>query len=225
VSTASAARRLPVRYLQRARAVMAAIAAALITFSADHSAAFGLSVFSGYAIATGLLLLMAAWAVYPKGRRGTSIGLGFVSIVAGMISGFPPIRTVTLFFALLIPWAVLMGVIELVDGVRTRREFAAGSQQRTEARDAMTVGILTLVLGLALLFVPGQYALQYYIAEAHRSFTLTGITIAVGIFGGYAAIVAVYLGIAAFSPRVEAPEQDAAASETPTTEPHPGGAR
>ncbi|KHK95804.1 hypothetical protein LK09_17345 [Microbacterium mangrovi] len=225
MSTAPAARLLPVRYLQLARAVAAAIAAALITFSTVHSAALGVSVFSGFAIVTGLLLLMGAWTVYPNGRRGTAVGLGVVSIVAGMIGGFPPIRTVTMFFALLIGWAILSGVIELVDGVRTRRDPDAGPQRRSEARDAIVVGILTLVLGFALLLVPGQYALQYYIAEAHRSFTLTGITIGVGIFGGYAAILAVYLAIAGFSPRADEPAPDAAASETPTTQPHPGGAR
>ena len=223
MSTASADRLLPVRYLQLARAVAAAIAAALITFTTLHSAALGVSVFSGYAIVTGLLLLMGAWTVYPKGRRGAAIGLGVVSIIAGMVGGFPPIRTVSLYFALLIPWAILTGLIELIDGIRTRRATEAGSQRRSEARDATAVGILTLVLGAALLLVPGQYALQYYIAEAHRSFTLTGITIAVGIFGGYAAILAVYLGIAAFSPRAAEPAPDAVASESPTSE--PGGAR
>ncbi len=60
---------------------------------------------------------------------------------------------------------------------------------------------MTIVLGIGLLFVPAGYALNYYIADAHQTFTLTGIAIGVGIFGGYAAIVAVYLGIAAFSPR------------------------
>ena len=54
---------------------------------------------------------------------------------------------------------------------------------------------------VALLLVPTQYALEYTIEEANATFTLTGIIIGVGIFGGYAAIVAVYLGIAGFSPR------------------------
>ncbi|MNL67086.1 hypothetical protein D3C87_1916440 [compost metagenome] len=64
------------------------------------------------------------------------------------------------------------------------------------------------------------YALDYTIEEAHATFTLTGITIGVGLFGGYAAIVAVYLGIAGFSPRpAEAADDvtaDAAASADPT---------
>ena len=49
--------------------------------------------------------------------------------------------------------------------------------------------------------MPTQYALRYTIDEANETFTLTGIIIGVGIFGAYAAIVAVYLAIAGFSPR------------------------
>ena len=48
--------------------------------------------------------------------------------------------------------------------------------------------------------MPSTYALRYSIAQA-GSFTLTGITLAVGIFGAYAAIVSVFLGIAGLSPR------------------------
>jgi hypothetical protein len=215
VSSAPAARTLQVRHVQIARAVVAAVAAAVITFSSDHSAALGLGVFGGFAIATALVLLAAARTVYPAGRRAAAVAVGALSIVAGVIALIPPLRSVGLFIVLVVVWGVATGVIETVDGWRARRAArssapAAGSLQRlSEARDAITVGVITVILGLALLLVPGQYALRYYIAEAHQSFTLTGITIAVGIFGGYAAIVAVYLGIAAFSPRRET---DAAAS-------------
>ena len=61
------------------------------------------------------------------------------------------------------------------------------------------------MFGLGLLLVPTQYALRYTIEDANATFTLTGIIIGVGIFGAYAAIVAVYLGIAGFSPRRGAP--------------------
>lgn len=74
------------------------------------------------------------------------------------------------------------------------------------------IGVITVILGVALLFVPTGYALDYTIEEAAQTFTLTGITIGVGVFGGYAAIVAVYLAIAGFSPRpapaVEASEPE-----------------
>ena len=84
---------------------------------------------------------------------------------------------------------------------------------RSQSRDAIFVGALGILIGLGLVAVPVQYALTYTIEEAGQTFTLTGITIAVGIFGGYAAIVAVYLGIAAFSPRQTDAEAAAAVTE------------
>ena len=89
---------------------------------------------------------------------------------------------------------------EIAPGVADPRPIAQPGPI-SESRDAVVIGIITLILGLALLVVPTQYALQYTIDEARETFTLTGITIGVGIFGAYAAIVAVYLAIAGFSPR------------------------
>jgi uncharacterized membrane protein YfcA len=129
--------------------------------------------------------------------------LGIVTVIAGMVGGITSLRTTPVFFAVVIIWALLAGVVETVAGARARRALrdAEDLQARAEARDALTVGIITILLGIGLLLVPTQYALNYYIEDAGRSFTLTGITIGVGIYGAYAAIVAVYLAIAAFSPR------------------------
>lgn len=190
-----------VRHLQLVRALLAALAAAMITFSADHSAGFGLSVFSGFTITTGFVMLLAAWLVYPKGSRATAVGLGVVSVVAGMITGIPPWRSITMFFVVVIGWAIIAGLIEGISGWRRMRRAARGSSARSDARDGLVVGVVTVLLGLGLLLVPAQYALTYTITGAPHPFTLTGIAIAVGVFGGYAAIIAVYLGIAGFSPR------------------------
>jgi hypothetical protein len=222
VTSSPRARTLEVRHLQLARAALAALAAIMVTFSPDHSAAIGTSVFSGFAITTGIVLVAAALIVYPAGRRWPAVLLGTTALVAGMLSGVLPLRTITGFFVIVIGWALLSGVVELIAGwrdlhrarhpePRVRREIAPGVVDRpapaaqpgpvSESRDAVVVGILTLVLGLALLIVPTQYALRYTVEEAHQTFTLTGIIIGVGLFGGYAAVLAVYLGIAGFSPR------------------------
>jgi hypothetical protein len=203
VSHAPVVRAFEVRHVQLGRALFAAIAAVMVTFSPDHSAALGLSVFSGFAIASGLVLLLGAWLAYPAGRRALPIVLGLVSAVAGMIGGLPPLRSTEMFFVLVISWALLTGLIEGIAGWRSLRKAPRLSTARTEARDGLTSGALSVLLGLGTLAVPARYALDYYIAEAGQSFTLTGITIAVGLFGGYAAVVAVYLAIAAFSPRRE----------------------
>jgi MFS family permease len=203
VSSATASRTFEVRHVQLARAAFAALAAIMITFSPDHSAAVGMAVFSGFAIATGLVLLLSIWLVYPAGQRWPIVLMAIVTILIGMVGGISLWRTVPVFFASVIVWALLTGVIELVAGIRARRALRSQDdpERRSEARDAIAVGAITLVLGVAMLFVPTGYALNYYIEDAGQAFTLTGITIGVGLFGAYAAIVAVYLAIAAFSPR------------------------
>ncbi|TDN91096.1 hypothetical protein EV279_0594 [Microbacterium sp. BK668] len=213
--------------MQLARAVFAALAAAMITFSPDHSAAVGMSVFSGWAIATSLVFFVSIWLVYPAGSRWPSVLLGIVTVIAGMVGGVTAWRTTAVFFAVVIVWAILAGLVETVAGARARRALRDTDDigARGEARDALTVGIVTVLLGLGMLFVPTQYALDYYIEDAGRSFTLTGITIGVGIFGAYAAIVAVYLAIAAFSPRRKPADVTADASaQTAPTAPEQGGA-
>ena len=194
MSAASVVRPFEVRHLQLSRALFAAIAAVMITFSRDHSALVGMSVFSGFAMATALVFFLGAWLVFPSGRRATPVLLGVVAFVAGVLGGVPSLRTTVAFFVVVVSWAALSGLIELIAGIRHRR---AGEPA---ARDEILIGALGLVLAAGLLLVNPAYALDYVIEEA-GSFTLTGITIGVGLYGGYAAVVAVFLGIAGFSPR------------------------
>ncbi len=202
------ARAFQPRHLQLARAVFAVIAAVMITFSPDHSASVGLAVFSGFAIASALVMLLAAWLVFPGGERAVPLTLGVLSAIAGMAAGIPTLRSTTLFFVIVIAWALITGLIEGIAGLRRMRRAPRGSLARSEARDGLTVGAVGVLLALGLLLVPTQYALRYYIEDAGQSFTLTGITIGVGLLGAYAAIVGVYLAIAGFSPR-----RDASAAE------------
>lgn len=216
MTTAPATRSFDLRHVQLARAALAAIAAIMVTFSPDHSAAIGLSIFSGFAIASGIVMLAAGWLVYTVDTRWPSVVLGTLSVVAGLAGGIAQLRSVTMFFVIVILWALLTGLIEAVTGargVRASRGLPRTDAGRSEARDALTIGILTVALGIGLLLVPTQYALRYTIEDADATFTLTGIIIGVGIFGAYAAIVAVYLAIAGFSPRRAAaglPEADPA---------------
>ena len=195
MTTASSVRAFDVRHVQLARALFAALAAVMITFSSDHSAVVGASVFSGFALATALVLLLSAWLVHPAGERATPLVLASVTGVAGLAGSIGAWRTTTFFFVLVIVWAVVAGAVEIIGAVRDRR---AG--RTTFARDGLTVGVITVILAVAFLVTPMQFSYDYAI-EGAGSFTLTGITIAVGIFGGYTAIVAVFLAIAGFSPR------------------------
>jgi len=175
-----------------------------VTFSPDHSASVGLSIFSGFAFLSALVLIVASRVVYPAGQRWPALVLGVLAGVAGLAASVAQLRTDTMFFVIVSAWALASGVIETIAGARGLRDARRRQRQDasgSESRDALTVGILTVVLGIALLLVPTRYALQYTIEDADATFTLTGIIIGVGIFGGYAAIIAVYLAVAGFSPR------------------------
>nr|WP_154923768.1 acyl-CoA synthetase [Microbacterium testaceum] len=195
MTTSPSARAFDVRHLQLARAAFAALAAVMVTFSSDHSAVLGLAVFSGFALATGLVFALSAWLVFPRDERMVPVLLASISIIAGLVASVGAWRTTGVFFAVVIGWAFVSGLIELLGALRDRK---AG--RTAGARDGVLIGILGLVLAVVLLLTPMQYALDYDITGA-GSFTLTGITIAVGLFGGYAAVVAVFLAIAGFSPR------------------------
>ena len=219
MTKAPADRSFHVRHVQLARAAFAAIAAVMVTFSPDHSAVIGLSIFSGFALATGLVLVAAGWFVYTVDTRWPSVGIGTLSVIAGMAAGIAQLRNDTMFFVIVIIWALLTGLVETITGaraLRAARGLPRTDAARTESRDSVTVGILTILLGLGLLLVPTTYALRYTIEDANATFTLTGIIIGVGIFGAYAAIVAVYLAIAGLSPRKPAPVLTEAPGERTT---------
>jgi uncharacterized membrane protein HdeD (DUF308 family) len=187
----AATRTFTARHVQLTRAVLAAVAAVMITFSPDHSAAVGLSVFAGFALSTGLVQLLAAIIVHPSGHRWPAVIIAAASFIAGMFGGVPALRSEGLFFVLVIAWAAVTGFVELIAGIR--------SKGTDGARDAMVIGGLGLLLAVLLALVPAGFVQESVLAGGVTS-TLTSIIIGVGLFGGYAAIVAVFLGIAGLTP-------------------------
>lgn len=188
------ARAFTMRHVQLLRALFAAVAALMITFSSDHSAPVGLSVFSGFVLVTALVQVLAAWLVLPAGSRWSSVLLAAIGIVAGMVSGIPIWRNDDVFFVVVSSWAILSGGVELLAGIRSRR---TGDQL---SRDAITVGAFGILLGAVLLLIPAGFVQEYTIDKA-GTFLLSGIILGVGMLGGYAAIVAVFLGIAGLTPQ------------------------
>ena len=200
------ARAFTMRHVQLLRALFAAVAALMITFSSDHSAPVGLSVFSGFVFVTALVQVLAAWLVLPEGSRWPQVLLAALGVIAGMASGIPAWRSDDLFFVVVSVWAIVTGAVELLAGIRARRTADP------LARDAITIGALGILLGVVLLLIPAGFVQEYTIDKA-GTFLLSGIILGVGMFGGYAAIVAVFLGIAGLTPkRADAAADDVAAA-------------
>lgn len=156
------------------RAVVALIAAAIITFSADHSAPLGLIVFGAYALATGIVGIVGAFAIIDRVLRGVSIAQGAFGVIAGVLALALHDSGLGVLLYTVSVWAALTGFAELYCGLRVR-------SRNVVSRDWLIVGGLTAILAIVYLVIPADSVL------------------AVGLFGAYAAVVGVYVGIGAFS--------------------------
>ena len=186
-----------------ARALPALALGLVITFTAEHSASFGLIGFGVFAVVTGAVLLASALRA-DRAIRGMVLAHGVVTAVAGIAALVLRDGGVASLVAVVSGWAILAGALEAVDGVRFRRA-------RAVARDWLITGVLTLVLGLVVLLVPQNYADPYAVDDKGIviSGTVTADILLVGIIGAWAVLVGVQLAIAAVSlrtPRTASPK-------------------
>ena len=195
-----------------ARAAVAAVAAVAITFNGNHSPWLGLSVFGGFAVLTALveILLGSPRLAADRVARGAFLAQAAVTLVAGVVAlALAPTAGLPAFYGIVIVWALLTGAVELYSGFRLRGRSPL-------ARDWMTIGGLTVLLAVAFLLVPPGLDQQFTGPDGvDRSLTASVVT--VGIFGAYAAIVAVLLVIGGFSLKWGADESGRVLSETEST--------
>lgn len=180
--------------LPLARAVPTAVLALVITFSADHSARFGLVAFGLFAVVSGLVIA----AVTAMRLRGVAAGRylvaqGVASAVLGALALAFSSGGVGMFFLLVTVWAAVTGALELWSGFRYRGRHVA-------ANDWLAVGGITAVTALVFLLLPPDFR-QEFVGEQQVSGVLDSSIVAVGLLGAYAAIVTVYLAIAGLSAR------------------------
>ena len=173
------------------RAVIALALAAVITFSADHSATFGLVVFGSFGVVTGAMIALAAVVSVERGvSRGIRIAQGAITFVAGLAALLVLGGGLPYFVFLVSVWAAITGFLELYLGLRLRRA-------ETGARDSIFVGALTALFAIAVLLVPPGYTQDYTVQDFQGQ--LTASIIVVGLLGAYFAILGVYLVIAGLS--------------------------
>lgn len=196
--------------VQLARAVPALVAGFVITFSADHSAKFGLIVFGAFAIATGVVIGWGAMRLEDRVLRVISTlraGVAALSGVAALVFHATGAGTLVL---IVVTFAAITGFLELYQGLRARGKNPI-------ARDWVAGGALTAVLAIAVLLVPADYAAPWSVVE--KGVTASGVVtsqiVVVGIIGAYAILIGVYLMISGFSARWASLENTASA--TPVT--------
>ncbi|MBK4348726.1 hypothetical protein [Lacisediminihabitans changchengi] len=184
-----------------ARAVPLAGLGLWITFSADHSAVFGLLVFGVYGIVAGIVLGTIAWLrLGSSGVRTLFLVQAVVSVVAGLVAlitdaavagSRAPHPGVSFFFLILVIFFAVTGALELYSGYRSRRRYVAST-------DWFAVGGLTAIAAIVFVAIPPGYS-QSFTGPDHVLRVLDSAVVAVGLLGAYGAISAVYLLIAGLS--------------------------
>jgi uncharacterized membrane protein HdeD (DUF308 family) len=169
------------------RALIAVIPAAIITFNGDHSAELGLIVFGAFALASGLLLVLAGpRTLTVTTDRSLFLIQGIVSMLAGAIAlGFHA-GGHGFFLFIVSVWGAVTGFLEIYAGIRVRK-------RSLPARDWLFTGIGTAVLALLLLLLPPNPV------------------VSVGLLGAYLVYLAVFLPIAGLSLKWDAPRQQSSA--------------
>ncbi|MEJ3405699.1 DUF308 domain-containing protein [Rathayibacter sp. YIM 133350] len=169
------------------RAAIALVPGIAIAFIPDHSAAFGLLVFGLWATVSGVVV----GALVLRGLSGLYRGLfltnALLTAVVGLLALSLTDAGLAFYLFLVSVWAAVTGFLELYAGVRQRNAANRAGERSTEARDRITVGALTAVFALVYLLLPPN------------------AVVAVGILGAYLVIIGVFLAIAGFSLRWDAP--------------------
>ena len=180
-----------------ARAIVAFVPAAVITFNADHSAEFGLLVFGAFALVSGLVTGLLSWKNVTDRRDRSIFAIqGAVGVLAGVLALALNAGGLGFFLYIVSVWAAVTGFLELYTGIRVRGRGQV-------ARDWLIVGALTAVLALVFLLLPPH------------------AVVAVGLLGAYLVITGVYLviaGVSLFSAPADA-QRDLASSSTDSDTP------
>jgi hypothetical protein len=177
--------------LPAARAIPPLLIAMVITFSPDHSAPFGLSVFGIFALADAALLftllrravsdVLLRRLLYARAGITAAVGIAALTLV-GAGAG------VLLF--LISAWAGVIALVELYAAVRRGTRVDG-------AKDLFITGAASAVLAIVALALP---------VDLHQGFqgtegadVLTSSIIGVGVLGAWAAVTGLFLAIGGLS--------------------------
>jgi uncharacterized membrane protein HdeD (DUF308 family) len=110
-------------------------------------------VWGAYALAEGLVTLIAAWQVRDEGRPFWSlVVVGLLGIAAGVITFLWPGITALTLLMIIAVWALIMGIFQIVAAIRLRkvieREWLLGLS-----------GVASVIFGVLMIISPGAGAL------------------------------------------------------------------
>jgi uncharacterized membrane protein HdeD (DUF308 family) len=110
-------------------------------------------VWGAYALADGILALIAAYRVRDQGKPFWSLVIvGLLGIAAGIVTFIWPGMTALLLLLFIAAWAIVMGIFQMIAAIRLRKEI------QNEWLLGLS-GVLSVLFGIIMFVQPGAGAL------------------------------------------------------------------
>lgn len=137
-------------------------------------------VFGFYAIADGVLAIVAAFQMRQLAKDWWVVLLeGLAGILVGIIALVYPSVTAVALYLLIAFWAVFTGIMEIIAAIRLRHEIE-------NEWSLILTGVLSIILGVVLIIFPlvgavglvwtiGIYAILFGLLMLYLAFTVRGV--------------------------------------------------
>lgn len=137
-------------------------------------------VFGFYAIADGVLAIVAAFQMRQLAKDWWVVLLeGLAGILVGIIALVYPSVTAVALYLLIAFWAVFTGIMEIIAAIRLRHEIE-------NEWSLILTGVLSIILGVVLVIFPlvgavglvwtiGIYAILFGLLMLYLAFTVRGV--------------------------------------------------
>jgi uncharacterized membrane protein HdeD (DUF308 family) len=134
-----------------------------------------------YAIADGVLAMVAAWKIRDNGRPLWSLFVvGALGIAAGVVTYRSPGLTALVLLMVIASWAIGVGVLQVVAAIRLRKEIEGEWALGLSGLLSVAFGILALLHpgagALAVLWIIGGYAIAFGVLLFVLGFRLRALT-------------------------------------------------
>jgi uncharacterized membrane protein HdeD (DUF308 family) len=123
-------------------------------------------VWGAYALADGLLALIAAWRVRDQGRPFWSLLIvGLLGIAAGVVTFLWPAITALSLLMIIAVWAVAMGVFQIAAAIRLRKVIQGEWLLGLSGLASVIFGVVVIARpgagALAVIWLIGSYAIFF----------------------------------------------------------------
>ena len=137
-------------------------------------------VWGAYAIADGVMALIAAFTMHEQGKpMGSLIIVGILGIAAGLVTFFWPGMTALVLLLFIASWAVLMGVFEIAAAIRLRKHIENEWLLALSGLVSIAFGVLMFLQpgagALAVMWLIGSFAIFFGIVLIALGFKLKGL--------------------------------------------------